>query len=132
MRINYDEEKLTELAQKRRASRFQRQSQSDGFSYTNHAYCDTSPTKLSIADIKEFDNELYQISDFPQDINHLSSSTSVASSPSLIRKSKQDMLQADDDCLKIDVELLNIRKPNNLKQSASLASFAARFGNPVS
>lgn len=125
MRINYDEEKLTELAQKRRASRIHRQSQSEGFSYTNHAFCDSSPTKLSIADAKEFDNELYQVFDFPQEINNASSSTSVASSPSMIRKSKQDILQADDDCLKIDIELLNIRKPNNLKQSASLASLSS-------
>lgn len=120
LRINYDEEKLTELAQKRRASRVQHMQQPEKFSFTNQAYNSQSPTRLSVVELKEFENKVYEVPEFSLNGEIDVDNMSVASTST--QKSKLDMLQADDECLKIDIELLETRKPINLKQSSSLAS----------
>lgn len=123
LRINYDEEKLTELAQKRRASRVQHMQQPEKFSYTNQAYNNQSPTRLSVVELKEFENKVYEVPEFSLNGEiDVENSSSISISSISTQKSKLDMLQADDECLKIDIELLETRKPTNLKQSSSLAS----------
>lgn len=75
-------------------------------------------------ELKEFDNELYAIPDLSEDeLNGPAPSSESESSP--CKSDQTDMLEADDDCLKIDIELLAARKVGRMRPSPSLISFAS-------
>lgn len=155
LRVNYDEEKLTKLAEKRKASRQLEQQQTNHhhhqhhnpgrYSYTNDVYFQQSPGS-SIVELKEFDNNIYGVAideeaeetDDQATNNNNTSSSSSASSSSGSNRDKATTAAAKpdelDDCINIDIELLTDRNNNNERPppTAAAATAAAKTSPPRS
>lgn len=118
LHIDVDEEKLTELAKKRRESRINQREQKsypERFTYTNDVYFHSSDDLVSptSVELKEFDNELYGVPELIED----------ESAPTAEMSANKSSLEADDDCLKIDIELVPEKKVKaSIPSSPSVAS----------